>query len=195
MRRRGLARGASVLDLFTGSGALAIAAAKDGAVRTTAADISRRAVANARLNALVNRVPTRVVRGDMFDPLAGERFDLILANPPYVPSESAELPSNGISRAWDAGPDGRALIDPLCADAPTHLNPGGSVLIVQSSLAGETATLAALAEAGLEPKVRARERGPLGPIVAARAEMLERRGLLAAGAREEEMLVIEGRRA
>ena len=190
IRERGLARGTTVLDVFTGSGALAVAAALEGARAVTAVDLSRRAILNTRLNAGLNRVPVRALRGDLFAPVRGQRFDLIVANPPYVPSAGEELPTRGIARAWDAGVDGRALLDRLCAEAASHLAVGGSVAIVQSSLSGEAATLARLAATGLAPEVLARRRGPLGPIASARAEMLQRRGLLAPGEREEELLVV-----
>jgi release factor glutamine methyltransferase len=191
---RGLARGASVLDVFTGSGALALATAAEGAREVAAVDISRVAVVNVRLNAKLNRVHVDVRRGDMFRPFGGRRFDLIVANPPYVPSESDELPSFGPSRAWEAGPDGRVFLDRLCAQAPHHLTRGGSVVIVQSSLNGEEATLEALAAGGLEAEVLGRRRGPLGPVSARRTVTLERNGLLRPGEREEELLVIGGRR-
>lgn len=189
---RGLARDASVLDIFTGSGALAVAAAAQGAREVAAVDISRLAVLNARLNAVLNGARVDVRRGDMFSPVVGWRFDLIVANPPYVPSESNDLPSRGPARAWEAGADGRVFLDRLCSGAAEHLNPGGSVAIVQSSLCGEDATLDGLTRGGLEPEVLARRWGPLGPIAAARAESLERRGLLHPGEREEELLVIRG---
>jgi len=192
---RGLSREASALDVFTGSGALALAVAAQGAREVVAVDISRRAVANARLNAILNGVRVDVRRGDLFEPVAGRRFDLIVANPPYVPSEAPELPASGPSRAWEAGVDGRAFLDRLCAGATEHLAPGGSVAIVQSSLCGEEATLTALRRTGLESRVIARRRGPLGPIAASRVEALERRGLLRPGEREEELLVIQGTRA
>jgi release factor glutamine methyltransferase len=191
----GLARGASVLDVFAGSGALALAGAAAGAREVAAVDISRVAVLNVRLNAMLNRVRVDVRRGDMFAPFEGRRFDLIVANPPYVPSESDELPSFGPSRAWDAGPDGRAFLDRLCAQAPDHLTAGGSVMVVQSSLCGEEATLEALAAGGLESEVLGRRRGPLGPVAATRTKTLERNGLLRPGEREEDLLVIGGRRA
>lgn len=195
MRERGLARGRSVLDVFTGTGALAVAAALEGAGAVTAVDVSRRCVLNARLNARLNGVRVRALRGDLFAPVEGERFDLILANPPYVPGESAELPDRGASRAWEGGIDGRALLDRLCAEAVDNLTPGGAVLVVHSSLSGERATLDRLAAAGLGAEVVARRRGPLGPIVAGRAELLERRGVLAPGQREEELVVVHaGRR-
>src|SRR5687768_17156161 len=76
--------GDSVLDPFTGSGVLALAAAREGA-DATAVDISRRAVICARVNAWLNGVSVRTVRSSTLDPLNGRRFDLIAANPPYLP--------------------------------------------------------------------------------------------------------------
>jgi release factor glutamine methyltransferase len=195
MRERRLAHGRTVLDVFTGTGALAVAAALDGARAVSAVDVSRRAVLNARINARLNGVRVRALRGDLFAPVTGERFDLIVANPPYVPSASDELPGRGAARAWEAGTDGRALLDRLCADAADHLAPGGDVLVVHSSLSGEDATLDRLAATGLSTEVVARQRGPLGPLVAARAELLERRGLLAPGQRDEELVVIRAAQA
>ena len=66
----------------------------------------------------------------------GERFDAIVSNPPYVPAPTDELPARGPARAWDAGRDGRALLDRICAQAPDHLRPGGVLLVVHSSLLG-----------------------------------------------------------
>jgi release factor glutamine methyltransferase len=195
MRERRLAHGRTVLDVFTGTGALAVAAALDGARAVSAIDISRRAVLNARINARLNGVRVRALRGDLFTPVTSQRFDLIVANPPYVPSESDELPDRGAARAWEAGTDGRALLDRLCADAADHLAPGGDVLVVHSSLSGEDATADRLAATGLSTEVVARQRGPLGPLVAARAELLERRGLLELGQRDEELVVIRAAQA
>jgi release factor glutamine methyltransferase len=184
--------GDSVLDLCTGSGAIAVATALAGAERVTAVDLSRRAVATARLNALLNGTGLRAVRGSLFEPLGGERFDLIVSNPPYVPAESDE-PPRGVARAWDAGHDGRELLDPLLAAAPDHLNPGGALLVVHSSITGEQRTLDAMRAGGLEPTVLRRERSELGPLHGSRVDVLERRGLLEPGQREEEVLVIRGR--
>lgn len=193
IRAHDLAPDASVLDVFTGSGVLAVAAALGGARDVTAIDVSRRAVLTARLNARLNGVRVRALRGDMFAPVAGRRFDLILANPPYVPGRSDELPTGGAQRAWEAGRDGRALLDRFCPAVGAHLAPGGRVLLVQSSLSGEHETLAALSDSGLAASVLIRRRGPLGPIVSARANELEARGVLSPGEREEDLLVIEGR--
>ena len=183
--------GISFLDPFTGSGILAIAAAEAGA-SATAVDISRRAVACASLNARLNRVRVRALRGDLFSPVAGERFDLIAANPPYIPSVDDD-PARGAARAWDAGVDGRALIDRLCRSAAGHLTPGGRLLLTHSSVCGPDETSTLLARAGLEVEVLERVRGPLGPLMEARTEMLARRGLLAPRSGEEEVLIFEAR--
>ena len=191
MRERGLAEGARVLDVFTGSGVLAVAAALAGAREVIVVDVSRRAALCARVNGRLNGGRVRALAGDMFGPVSGERFDLVTANPPYVPGDA--VPTAGAARAWEGGFDGRVLVDRFAAGVADHLSPGGAVLMVVSSLTGEEETLQALREGGLEAEVVARERGPLGPLVSARAEELERRGLLAPGEREEDMLVIEAR--
>ena len=179
----------SFLDPFTGSGILAIAAAGAGAA-ATAVDVSRRAVACAAVNARLNGTRIRALRGDMFSPIDDERFDLIAANPPYLPSASGKRP-RGAARAWDAGSDGRELIDRLCRDVADHLVPGGRLLLTHSSVCDAGATEAMLAAAGLRVEVLVRDRGPLGPLLADRAAMLEQRGLLAPGEREEEVLIFE----
>jgi release factor glutamine methyltransferase len=183
--------GDTVLDPFTGSGVLAIAAAQAGA-RATAVDVSRRAVGCAWLNARLNGVRVRAVRGDMFSPVGFERFRFIAANPPYLPAAGDAAP-RGAARAWDGGPDGRAVLDRLCRMSPSHLAPGGELLLVHSSVCDPEATIAMLAVRGLDVEVVERRRGPLGPLLAARAQTLERRGLLEPGEREEEMLVFRAR--
>jgi release factor glutamine methyltransferase len=184
----GLPAGARVLDVCTGSGVLAITAAQRGA-HATAVDISRRAVLCARLNARLNGVRVRAVRGDLLAAVGDERFDAIVSNPPYLPGDPA-LPRSGAQRAWEGGHDGRALLDRLCEQAPRHLAPGGVLLVVHSSLCGTDATLASLRDRGLQADVALRHHGSLGPLLRARAAELERRHLLAPGQREEEVVVV-----
>jgi release factor glutamine methyltransferase len=185
---------ARVLDLCSGSGALAIRAALGGPRVVTAVDVSRRAVLTIRANARLNGVRVRALRGDLFSAVAGERFDAIVSNPPYVPAPTDELPARGRERAWDAGRDGRALLDRLCAGAPAHLRPGGALLVVHSSLLGTEATLASLRAGGLEADVVARETGPLGPLMNGRRAHLEDQGMLAPGVDEEVVVVVRGRK-
>jgi release factor glutamine methyltransferase len=186
--------GDDVLELCTGSGAIALEAAAAGA-RVTAVDVSRRAVATVRLNAALRGLRVRALRGSLFEPVASATFDLIVTNPPYLPASSETLPTHGPERALDAGRDGRALIDPICDEAPVHLKPRGAILIVHSSLCGTDLTLDRLAAAGLDAEVVARERGPLGPLMLSRVAQLEASGALKPGEREEELVIVRGRRA
>ena len=182
---------ASVLDLCTGSGVLAVAAAMRGAREVTAVDVSRRALWATRLNARLNGVRVRALRGDLFAAVPRARFDAIVSNPPYVPG--CDPPQRGLARAWEAGPDGRVLLDRICDEAPRHLRPGGFVLLVHSEIIGTETTLDRLRAGGLEAEVIARRRGRLGPLMSARVQALEQQGLLAGGQREEEVVVIRGR--
>ena len=161
--------GSTVLDLCTGSGAVAIAAALAGAGEVTAVDVSRRSALAVRLNAALNGVRVRALQGDLFGPVAGRRFDLIVSNPPYLPGE---LPERGASRAWEAGVDGREFIDRIIATAPDHLRPGGSLLVIHSSVCGTDRTFSALSAVGLEAEVIERRTGAPGPLLAAREPQL-----------------------
>jgi release factor glutamine methyltransferase len=187
-----LARSARVLDVCTGSGVLAVKAARSGA-RVTAVDISRRACWTARGNALLSGLPVKVHRGDLLEPVAGQRFGLVLANPPYVPQQrSARWGPRGV--AWNAGHDGRAFVDPLCMAVPRVLMPSGVLLMVHSALCGVEQTLRLLQRAGLRTEVRKRVVIPFGPVMRRRASWLEERGYIRRGQRDEELVVIRGRR-
>ena len=188
LRRERLGPGVSVLDLCTGSGLLAVLAAKSGA-STVATDVSRRALFSARLNAGLRGVSVTALRGDLFAPVAGRRFDVIVSNPPYLPHPDEELPQRGPTRAWDAGPGGRAFLDRICAEVADHLEPGGALLMIHSSVCGEQATVGALSANGLETRVVFRHRGPLGRRMSARADWLRERGLLLPGDQEELIIV------
>jgi release factor glutamine methyltransferase len=194
IRARGLAGGARALDMFSGSGVLALTAARAGAREVVAVDALRRAVASIRLNARLNGYTVKALRGDLFAPVAHRRFDLIMANPPYLPDDGDE-PVHAAARAWWGGSDGRVLIDRFCADAGEHLAPGGTIALVQSSLSDTPATLAALQQQGLETEVAATHTGPLGPLAAANIDLLRERGLVGDEDPQEEMHVILARRA
>jgi release factor glutamine methyltransferase len=192
---RHLAPDARVLDTCTGSGALAVTAALAGARAVTAVDVSRRAVLSARMNARLNGVTIRARCSNLFSSLGDQRYDVIVANPPYVPDPSGDrLPTRGPQRAWDAGRDGRIVLDRLIAESPRHLRPGGTLLVVHSALCGTDVTLDGLRAVGLQSRVVARHHGPLGPLMRARIDHLRERGALAPGQTEEEVVVIAGRR-
>jgi release factor glutamine methyltransferase len=185
---------AATLDLCSGSGAIAVAAALRGVRSATAVDLHRRSAWTARMNARLNGVRVRALHGDLFEPVAGRRFDLVTANPPYVPAPPGIAPERG-DHAWNAGRDGRAIIDRIIEQLPAHLTPGGCALLVQSSVTGTRETLDRLSEAGLEPTIVQRRRGPLGPILAGRIDYLISEGLLRGPRLEEELLVIGARRS
>jgi len=125
-----------VLDLCTGSGAIAISLAKElPAAQVVATEVSPEAAAIARRNAERNAVAERVeIRaGDLFAPVAGERFDLIVANPPYIATAVIATLAPEVRRepalALDGGPDGLAFYDRICAAAAAHLLPGGAIVL------------------------------------------------------------------
>ncbi|MEW2114855.1 HemK2/MTQ2 family protein methyltransferase [Streptomyces sp. NPDC005474] len=184
IRREGITARTDVLDLGTGSGLLAVEAARLGG-RVTAVDISWRALAATRLNALLNGESLRVRHGDLASAVPGRRFDLVITNPPYVPAPDT-APPRGLARAWDAGRDGRRLIDRICDTAPTVLRPTGTLLIVHSHLCGVDATLARLEKAGLRAEVVDRALVPYGRVLRSRLTWLRQQGLTADDGTTEE---------
>lgn len=129
-------QGARLLDLGTGSGAIAISVARHfPAANVTATDISGGALAVARQNARALGVPIRFIESDWFAALGSETFDLIVSNPPYVAAGDKHLAAGDlrfepISALTDGAPgeNGLACIRRIIADAPQHLNKGGSLL-------------------------------------------------------------------
>ncbi|MFI0960148.1 HemK2/MTQ2 family protein methyltransferase [Streptomyces sp. NPDC021080] len=193
LNREFVSSGTRVLELGTGSGALALEAAGRGA-RVTAVDISWRAVLTARFNAMIARRRVTVRRGDLTGAVAGQSYDLVISNPPYVPSPDGRLPRKGAARAWDAGHDGRILLDRICDAAPAVLRPTGVLLVVHSGLCGVDTTLDRLAGAGMAAAVTDRAMVPFGPVMRSRLPWLRRTGLLGDEA-EEELVVIRAEHA
>ncbi len=181
--------GGEVLDVGTGTGTLALEAARRG-LRVTAVDVSRAAVWAARLNARLAGLPLRIRHGNLFDPVRGESFDLILANPPYVPAPAGDREPRGQARAWDAGGDGRLVVDRICREAPALLRPGGVLLLVQSALSDPELTVGQLRASGLKAAVTRRRRIAFGPVLRGRERWLRQRGLLPATENKEELVVV-----
>ena len=121
------------LDLCTGSGAIAITLAleaPDWAI--TAADLSADALALARENADALGARARFALGDLLAPVAGERFQLLVSNPPYVPRDDCERLQPEVAReprmALLGGEDGLDFYRRIAAEAPACLSPGARVL-------------------------------------------------------------------
>lgn len=130
--------GQSVLDLCTGSGAIAIAVCKETEkrrkkVQVTAVDISAEALEVAKENAEANQADIRFLQSDLFARIRG-RFDIIVSNPPYIPSKDIE----GLQRevreheprlALDGGADGLDIYRRIAEDASKYLNRGGMLMM------------------------------------------------------------------
>ena len=120
--------GESVLDLGCGSGLQGIVAAKLGAGRVVGTDVDPAALRAAEANARRNGIAAYATRGgSLYEPVRGERFDVILANPPQTPAP------DDIGAKW-GGPDGTRFLDPIVRGAPDHLNPGGRLYLMILSL-------------------------------------------------------------
>lgn len=190
----GSLRGLDALDLCTGNGAAAVAVAGRGPRSVTAVDLSARSVWSARLNAALAGRRIRALRGDLYAPVSGHTFDLVTANPPYIPAGSDALPRHTSGRCWDGGLDGRTLVDRICRGAIEVLRPGGSLLLVHSHVTGEDRTATLLADSGLDVEVVGRCRLPFGPVMRARRAALTTSGHLAAADFDEGLVVFRARR-
>ncbi len=195
MERTALVPGRRVLDLCTGSGFVAIAAAEMGAASVTAFDICPRAVRCSRGNAVDAGVDVDVREGSWTGALSCGPFELIVSNPPYVPiapeADPDLIPSSaGPEWSWNGGADGRLILDPLCEAAPDLLCDGGSMLLVQSAFADAERSLTKLRDAGMDAEVIASQWIPFGPVLSSQAGWLERTGRLPTGRRAEQLVVI-----
>lgn len=153
---------ARMADLGTGSGAIALAIAKERPhAAVVATDASEAALDIARRNAVRNRIANIGFRhGDWFAPLAGERFDLIASNPPYIAEGDPHLDQGDLrfepASALSSGADGFDAIRTIIRDAPAHLRGGGWLLLEHGWEQGE-AVRTLLAEAGFTDVETARD--------------------------------------
>jgi len=135
--------GADVLDLGTGSGAIALAIASAcPRARVCASDVSEAALAVAQSNGAQLGIGVEWLHGDWWSALAGRRFDLVLANPPYVADADPHLPllCHEPRIALCAGPQGLDALRAIVGAAPGHLTPGGWLLLEHGSEQGDAVT-------------------------------------------------------
>jgi release factor glutamine methyltransferase len=149
-------RDLDVLDLASGSGAIALAVASERPrCRVVATDVASAAVEATRENALRLELGDRVavLQGAWFDPCAGRRFDLIASNPPYIAADDARV-ETGVRRyepaeALFSGPTGLEALQVIAAGAPLHLRPGGWLVVEHGDTQG-AAVRALCTAAGFE---------------------------------------------
>jgi release factor glutamine methyltransferase len=147
--RESLPDPASVLELC-GPAYAGIATARGHRATLTVVDVSRRTVSRTIVSAMLHRVRVRARRGQLFDPIPGERFDLILA---------------ALSRERDGTRPGgaRERLDNICAGAAMHLRADGALLVAHSGIWDPGATLAVCVASGLRAEVVARRAVPVTP--------------------------------
>ena len=150
-------KGQSVLEIGTGSGIVAMYASRltDD---ITVTDIHFDACELARKNFAENGIENiEILWGNLFEVVENRKFDVILFNTPYLPTEDDEVLDNTINYAFDGGLNGRKVIDLFLNEVKNHLNDGGIVQMIQSSLSGNDETLARLDDMGFIAEIAASE--------------------------------------
>ena len=152
---------ALVLDVGAGCGILGILAAEKAA-NVVAVDLNPYAVRCAKKNSALNHVKSRMpfIQASLLTAFnENAKFDLILFNAPYLPSEENEEDS-WIGRSWAGGINGRKVIDQFISQAPSHLKPNGRILLMQSTLANVEETIRKFRELKLEATIKAERKLP-----------------------------------
>lgn len=117
--------GEKALDMGCGCGIVAMHLAKNGC-SVTACDVNQKAVENSMINAERNGLKIKCVKSNLFENI-NDKFDLIVFNPPYLPTENEDI-------SWDGGEEGIEVIEEFLKDAKNYLNEGGKIYLVSSSI-------------------------------------------------------------
>lgn len=150
-------QGQSVLEIGTGSGIVAMYASRL-TDNITVTDINFDACELARKNFEDNGIENiEILFGNLFEPVKNSKFDVILFNTPYLPTEEDEVLDDTINYAFDGGLNGRKVIDLFLNEVGNHLNDNGIVQIIQSSLSGNEETLEKLDQLGFVSEIAAKE--------------------------------------
>ena len=149
--------GQSVLEIGTGSGIVAMYASRL-TDKITVSDINFDACELARKNFEANNIENiEILFGNMFEPVEKRKFVVILFNTPYLPTEDDEVIDDTINYAFDGGLNGRKVIDLFLNEVGNHLNDGGIVQMIQSSLSDNEETLEKLDNLGFIAEIKASE--------------------------------------
>lgn len=149
--------GDSVLEIGTGSGIVAMYASKL-TDNVTATDINYDALELASRNFKKNGIENiELLFGDLFEVVKNRKFDVILFNTPYLPTEKCQVIEDDLNYAFDGGKNGRKIIDLFLNEVKNHLNSKGKIQIIQSSLSDNNKTLDRLDELGFVSEIAKKE--------------------------------------
>lgn len=141
-------KGDTVLEIGTGSGIVAMYASKL-TDNVTATDINYDALELAEKNFKLNNIDNiELLFGNLFEPVEDRKFDVILFNTPYLPTDNDDIIDDNLNYAFDGGLNGRKVIDLFLDGVKNHLNDGGTVQLIQSSLSDNDKTLEKLDQLG-----------------------------------------------
>jgi release factor glutamine methyltransferase len=143
-----------VVDVGTGSGFVAETIATETGATVIGTDLNPDACRQARERG------GEAVRADLLDPFAASSVDVVVSNPPYLPTEPDESWSDWMEVALSGGESGVAVIEPLLADVGRVLRPEGTVLMLVSSLTGVEDVVELASQAGFSAAVVAEESFP-----------------------------------
>ncbi|WP_423792971.1 HemK2/MTQ2 family protein methyltransferase [Methanocaldococcus indicus] len=158
-----------VLEMGTGTGIVAIELAKRGA-NVLAADINPKAVELAKKNANIENVNIEVIKSDLFENI-NKKFDIIVFNPPYLPTVEEDKIDSYLNYAFDGGKDGREILDRFIDEVKNYLKENGRVVIVQSSLTNLNKTLERFERLGFKTKILEKEKIPFEELYVILAEI------------------------
>jgi len=150
------------LDVGTGSGYVADRIETETGLRMVGVDINPDACRQA------SDVGVPVVRGDMFEPFRSDVFDVVLCNPPYLPTPPEQEWDDWMERALSGGEDGRAVVDPFLDGVGRVLRDSGHALLLISTLTGPEAVREFAAERGLDSTIVAEEAHPFEKLLVVR---------------------------
>ncbi len=163
--------GMSILEIGTGSGFIsAVLLANLKCIRLVATEINPHAALCAKANAV------EVIRTDLFKGLKPRRsetfFDLILFNPPYLPTSTEEKIPGWLNYAFDGGTSGRDTLDQFLSEVKDYLKPGGEILVLISSITGLDAVKEKMEKLGFSFEVVAKKKVSFEELMVIRGRLL-----------------------
>ncbi len=154
--------GQRALDVGTGSGYIATRLRREAGAEAIGVDLNPEACEQAR------DAGVPVVRGDMVSPFHDEGFDVVVCNPPYLPTPPEQEWDDWMERALSGGEDGRAMVDPLLDTVGRVLRPGGQAYLLISTLTGPEEVRAYARERGFDSEIVAEESHPFEKLLVVR---------------------------